>query len=55
MRWLDSIIDSTHMNLSKREIVKDRGACVLQAMESQTVEHDLATEEQSQIWGKSSV
>ena len=27
MRWLNSIIDSTDMNLSKlREIVKDRGA-----------------------------
>ena len=27
MRWLDSIIDSTDMNLSKlQEIVKDRGA-----------------------------
>ena len=28
MRWLDSIIDSMGMNLSKlQEIVKDRGAC----------------------------
>ena len=27
MRWLDSIIDSMHMNLSKLwEIVEDRGA-----------------------------
>ena len=27
MRWLDSITDSMHMNLSKlREIVEDRGA-----------------------------
>ena len=27
MRWLDGIIDSTDMNLSKlQEIVKDRGA-----------------------------
>ena len=28
MRWLDSIIDSMGMNLSKlQEIVKDKGAC----------------------------
>ena len=28
MRWLDSIIDSMDMNLSKlQEIVKDGGAC----------------------------
>ena len=28
MRWLDSITDSTDMNLSKlREIVRDRGDC----------------------------
>ena len=28
MRWLDSILDSMGMNLSKlQEIVKDRGAC----------------------------
>ena len=28
MRWLDSITNSTDMNLSKlQEIVKDRGAC----------------------------
>ena len=26
MRWLDGIIDSMDMNLSKFEIVKDRGA-----------------------------
>ena len=28
MRWLDSITDTTDMNLSKlREIMKDKGAC----------------------------
>ena len=39
-RWLDSIIDSTDMNLSKlREVVKDREVCcatVLVVAKSQT-------------------
>ena len=36
MRWLDSVTDSTDMNLSKlREIAKDRESGVLQSMESQ--------------------
>ena len=36
------------MNLSKLwEIVEDRGACVLQSMELQIVELDLATEQQN--------
>ena len=47
MRWLDSINDSVDLNLSKlREIVEDRGACVLQSMESQRVKNDLVTEQQ---------
>ena len=38
IRWLDSITYSMDMNLSKLwEIVKDRGASVLQSMESQIV------------------
>ena len=38
MRWLDSVIDSMDMNLSKVwEIVKDRKPGVLQSMESQRV------------------
>ena len=43
IRWLDySIADSTDMSLSKfQEIVKDREACMLQSMVSQTVGHDL--------------
>ena len=42
IRWLDGILDSTDMSLSKfQEIVKDREACVLQSMVSQTVGHDL--------------
>ena len=37
IRWLDSITDSTHMNLSKlQKIVKDRGACVHGVAESDT-------------------
>ena len=36
MRWLDSIIDSTNMSLSKlRRIVKDRKPGALQSMGSQ--------------------
>ena len=47
MRWLDGIIDTMDMNLSKlQEIVKDREACVLQSMGSQRVRHDLVTEQQ---------
>ena len=47
MRWLDGIPDSVYMSLSKlQERVKDREAGVLQSMGSQTVKHDLATEQQ---------
>ena len=47
MRWLDSIIDSIDMSLSKIwEIVDDRGTGMLQSMGSQIVRHDLATEQQ---------
>lgn len=36
MRWLDRIIDSVDMNLSKLwKIVEERRACVLQSMGSQ--------------------
>ena len=48
-RWLGSITDSRDMNLSKLwEIVKDRGAGMLQSMGLQIVRHDLATEQQQQ-------
>ena len=52
MRWLGSITDSKDINLSKLwEIVKDRGAGMLQSMGSQIVRHDLATEQQQQQYG----
>ena len=39
MRWLDSIIDATNMNLGKLwEMVRDRG--VLQSIRSQKARHD---------------
>ena len=48
MRWLDSITDSTDMNLRKlQETVKDREAWgSLQFMGSQRVGHYLVTEQQ---------
>ena len=47
MRWLDSIIASTNMNLSKLwEIVEDRGAW--QSMGLQRVGKNLAVEQQQQ-------
>ena len=41
MRWLDGIIDSVDINLSKpQELVIDREPGVLQSMGSQRIGHD---------------
>ena len=50
MRWLDGIIESMDMSLSKfREMVKDRQASCLQSMGSQRDGHNLATEQPQHI------
>ena len=43
---MDGFIDSVDMNLSKLQVMEDRGVWVLQSMELQIVRHDLATEQQ---------
>ena len=54
IRWLDSISNSTDMNLSNlQETVKDRGAWRAAVHGSQRVGHDLATEQQELVsWDK---
>ena len=47
MRWLNSIISSMDMHLSKlQEIVKDREDCGAVSIGSQRVGYNLATEQQ---------
>ena len=49
MRWLDGIIDSRGMSLSKLlEILKGGGPGMLQSMGSRRIGHDWVTEEQQQ-------
>ena len=50
MKWLDSITNSTDMNLSKLQgLVKDREDRSA-AVHGVTNRHDLATEQQSWLW-----
>ena len=50
MRWLDGIIDSMGMSLSKLlETVKDRKPNMLLSMGPQRGGHDLATEKQQKL------
>ena len=47
MRWLDSITDSTDMNLSKlRDIVRTEELGMLKSMGWQRVRHDLPVKQQ---------
>ena len=51
MRWLDDIVDSMEMNMSKlQEIVKDRGAWCVAVHGSPRVRYNLVTEQQNLYW-----
>ena len=53
MRWLDGIIETMYMNLSKLWEIEDRETWLLQSLGSQRVGYNLATKQHCFTWGLS--